>query len=40
MTEPQTLAQYWLDNVKRWPGSDQIAARQKDLGIWQSYSWT
>lgn len=39
MTEPQTLAQYWLENVRRWPGSDQVAARQKDLGIWQSYTW-
>ncbi|MEI2690467.1 MAG: AMP-binding protein [Anaerolineae bacterium] len=40
MTEPQTLPQFWLDNVRRWPGNEQIAARQKDLGIWQSYSWT
>lgn len=40
MTEPQTLSQHWLSNVRRWPGRDQVAARQKDLGIWQSYSWT
>lgn len=39
MSEPQTLPQHWLDKVHRWRGSPQVAARQKDLGIWQSYTW-
>lgn len=39
MMQPQTLAQYWLANVRRWQGTDKVAARQKDLGIWQPYTW-
>ena len=33
-----TLPQILLDNVKKYP-KDKVAIREKDLGIWQSYSW-
>jgi len=33
-----TLPQILLDNAKKY-GKDKIAIREKDLGIWQSYSW-
>lgn len=39
MKEPETLAQYWLANVQKFRGTNQVAARQKDLGIWQRYTW-
>jgi long-chain acyl-CoA synthetase len=34
-----TLSKLWLQNSSRFRGSDKVAVRQKDLGIWQSYSW-
>jgi long-chain acyl-CoA synthetase len=33
-----TLPQILLDSAKKY-GEDKIAIREKDLGIWQSYSW-
>jgi long-chain acyl-CoA synthetase len=33
-----TLPQILLDNVRKY-GQGKIAIREKDLGIWQSYSW-
>ena len=36
---PETLSQFWLENVRRYRGSAKIAVRQKNLGIWQAYSW-
>jgi len=33
-----TLPQILLDNDRKY-GRDKIAIREKDLGIWQSYSW-
>ncbi len=33
-----TLPQILLSNAKKY-GQDKIAIREKDLGIWQSYSW-
>ncbi len=33
-----TLPQILLANAKKY-GKDKIAIREKDLGIWQSYSW-
>ncbi|MEZ5871545.1 MAG: AMP-binding protein [Nitratireductor sp.] len=36
-TQPATLPQYLLLNAKRFAG--RPAMRQKDLGIWQSWSW-
>ncbi len=39
MTQPETLAQYWLHHVRRFRGSKKVAVRQKELGIWQPYTW-
>ncbi|MDH4264330.1 MAG: AMP-binding protein [Deltaproteobacteria bacterium] len=33
-----TLPQILLDNVRKYH-EDKVAIREKDLGIWQSYSW-
>lgn len=33
-----TLPQILLDNVRKYR-EDKVAIREKDLGIWQSYSW-
>ncbi len=38
MQPPETLAQFWLANVHKYKGSDKIAVRQKDLGIWQNFT--
>lgn len=38
MTDPQTLPQFFLQNCKRY-GKDRIAMREKDRGIWKSYTW-
>jgi long-chain acyl-CoA synthetase len=35
---PDTFPKILLDNVRKF-GRDKIAIREKDYGIWQSYSW-
>jgi len=39
MTTPQTLPQYWLQQVERYRGTDKVATRQKERGIWQRFTW-
>lgn len=40
MIEPsETLAKLWLARVKKYRGTEKIAVRQKDFGIWQSFTW-
>ncbi len=40
MIEPAgTLATHWLGQVHRYRGTTKIALRQKDFGIWQSFTW-
>ena len=40
MIEPdETLTKLWLSRVKSYRGTDKVAVRQKDFGIWQSFSW-
>jgi long-chain acyl-CoA synthetase len=39
MNEPETLAQYWLEQVRRFRGTAKVAVRQKELGIWQRFTW-
>ena len=36
-TTCDTFPKFLLRNYKRWP--DAVAMRQKDFGIWQSYTW-
>lgn len=36
--QPATLPQYFLEKVQRY-GRNKVALRQKELGIWQEYSW-
>ncbi len=36
---PQTLPQFWLQNIHRYRGTPKIAVRQKHLGIWQPFTW-
>ncbi|MDJ0757728.1 MAG: AMP-binding protein [Ardenticatenaceae bacterium] len=38
MTKLETLPQHFLDNVKKF-GSDRVAMRQKEFGIWREYTW-
>jgi long-chain acyl-CoA synthetase len=38
MYESQTLPQYFSQQVQKY-GSDKIALRQKEFGIWREYSW-
>ena len=38
-THPETLTQHWLQNVRRYWDTDKVAVRQKELGIWQRYTW-
>lgn len=38
MNSPQTLPQYFLQKVEQY-GDEKIALRQKELGIWQEYTW-
>jgi long-chain acyl-CoA synthetase len=40
MAAAGTIPQHWLERVKKYEGIDKIAVRKKDLGIWQSYSWS
>jgi long-chain acyl-CoA synthetase len=37
MTRPQTLPQLFLENCRRLGGS--VAMREKDRGIWKSFTW-
>ncbi len=39
MSAPETLSQHWLARVHQYRGTQKIAVRQKDLGIWLSYTW-
>ncbi|MFQ5613205.1 MAG: AMP-dependent synthetase/ligase [Anaerolineae bacterium] len=39
MASPETLPQFWLEKVNKYQGTDKVAVRQKDLGIWQNYTW-
>ena len=40
MIDPaETLIKLWLSRVKRYRGTEKIAVRQKDFGIWQSFTW-
>ena len=39
MKTPETLLQHWLANVHKFRNKDKTAVRQKDLGIWQRFTW-
>ncbi len=39
MPDPQTLPQYWLQQVERYRGTSKVATRQKERGIWQRFTW-
>lgn len=34
----ETFAQHYLEKAQRW-GTDKVAMRQKEFGIWNEYSW-
>lgn len=34
-----TLPQFWLEKVRQFQGAGKVAVRQKDLGLWQSFTW-
>lgn len=36
---PETLPQFWLKRVHHYIGTGKPAARQKEFGIWQSFTW-
>lgn len=38
MSKPQTIPQHFLHKVQQY-GSDKVALRQKEFGIWREYSW-
>lgn len=38
MAEPQTIAQYFLQQVEKY-GSNKVALRQKEFGIWREFTW-
>ncbi|GMQ77997.1 MAG: long-chain fatty acid--CoA ligase [Anaerolineae bacterium] len=38
MIEPQTLPQLLLEKVNKY-GSDKVALRQKEFGIWKEFTW-
>ncbi|UCG22842.1 MAG: AMP-binding protein [Chloroflexota bacterium] len=38
MTDPETLPQYFLQKVEQY-GSDKVALRQKEFGIWREFTW-
>jgi long-chain acyl-CoA synthetase len=38
MAEPQTIAQYFLQQVEKH-GSNKVALRQKEFGIWREFTW-
>ena len=35
----ETLTKLWLSRVEKYKGTDKVAVRQKDFGIWQSFTW-
>ena len=39
MSEPQTLPQYFLEKVHTYAGTEKVAVRQKEFGIWREFSW-
>ena len=40
MIEPhETIPKLWLDQVKEYRGTGKVSVRQKDFGIWQSFTW-
>ncbi|MFQ5944207.1 MAG: AMP-binding protein [Anaerolineales bacterium] len=40
MIEPsETIAKLWLAKVEQYRGTEKVAVRQKDFGIWQSFTW-
>ena len=39
MKTPETLLQHWLANVQKFRNTGKTAVHQKDLGIWQRFSW-
>ena len=39
MTVPETLPQFWLEKVNQYRGTDKVAVRQKEFGIWRTFNW-
>jgi long-chain acyl-CoA synthetase len=39
VSTPETLPQFWLEKVKQYQGTAKVAVRQKEFGIWQSFTW-
>lgn len=40
MIEPsETITKLWLGRVEKYRGTEKTAVRQKDFGIWQSFTW-
>jgi long-chain acyl-CoA synthetase len=39
MSEPQTLPQYLLEKVHKYAGTNKVAVRQKEFGIWREFTW-
>jgi long-chain acyl-CoA synthetase len=40
LIEPsETIAKLWLGRVEKYRGTEKPAVRQKDFGIWQSFTW-
>ncbi len=37
--DPDTLSKHWLRNVRRYAGTAKVAVRQKEKGIWKSFTW-
>lgn len=39
MKTPETLPQFWHQRVQKYKGTHKVAVRQKELGIWQTFTW-
>lgn len=39
MVTPETLPQFWLEKANQYRGTDKVAVRQKEFGIWQTFTW-
>lgn len=39
MKQPETLPQFWLEKVHGYQNTRKVAVRQKELGIWQPFTW-
>ena len=39
MKSAETLLQFWYEQVQKYKGSNKIAVRQKEFGIWQTFTW-